>query len=85
MTDNTQVGLRKWCEAFIDGDISAGQFKRAVRIWHNKQVEAIIEATYNNLPSLDKLTVGNEMSDGYDQGVEAFRQAMIKALYGKED
>ena len=39
MTDNTQVGLNKLCEAFIDGDISAGQFKRAVRIWHNKQVE----------------------------------------------
>ena len=39
MTDNTQVGLKELCEAFIDGDISAGQFKRAVRIWHNKQVE----------------------------------------------
>ena len=39
-TDNTQVGLKKLCEAFIDGDISAGQFKRAVRIWHNRQVEA---------------------------------------------
>ena len=49
-----------------------------------KELEAIIEATYDNLPSLDKLTVGNEMSDGYDQGVEAFRQATIKALYGKE-
>ena len=30
-TDNTQVGLNKLCEAFIDGDISAGQFKRAVQ------------------------------------------------------
>ena len=31
MTDNTQVGLKRWCEAFIDGDISAGQFKRAIQ------------------------------------------------------
>ena len=42
-TDNTQVGLKKLCEAFIDGDISAGQFKRAVRIWHNKQVEEVLD------------------------------------------
>lgn len=52
---------------------------------YTKEIEAIIEATYDSLPSLDKLTVGNEMSDGYDQGVEAFRQAIVKALYGKED
>lgn len=58
--------------------------KQALLDWHNKQIEAVIEATYDNLPSLDKLTVGNEMSDGYDQGVEAFRQAAIKAIYGKE-
>lgn len=44
MTDNTQVGLKRWCEAFIDGDISAGQFKRAVRTWHNKrELEAMID------------------------------------------
>ena len=50
--------------------------KQAILDWHKKQVEVIIEATYNNLPSLDKLTVGNAMSDGYDQGVEAFRDAI---------
>lgn len=48
-TDNTQVGLNKLCEAFIDGDISAGQFKRAVRIWHNKQVEEVLDMLYGEL------------------------------------
>ena len=43
MTDNTQVGLKRWCEAFIDGDISAGQFKRAVRTWHNKQTLELLD------------------------------------------
>ena len=43
MTDNIQVGLRRWCEAFIDGDISAGQFKRAIRIWHNKQTLELLD------------------------------------------
>lgn len=60
------------------------ELTKAILDWHNKQVESIVEATYDNLPSLDKLTVGNEMSDGYDQGVEAFRLAMTEALYGKE-
>ena len=43
MTYNTQVGLKRWCEAFIDGDISAGQFKRAIRIWHNKQMSELLD------------------------------------------
>lgn len=48
-TDETQVGLNKLCEAFIDGDISAGQFKRAVRIWHNKQVETVLDRMESNM------------------------------------
>ena len=43
MTDKPQVGLKRWCEAFIDGDISAGQFKRAIRIWHNKQMSELLD------------------------------------------
>ena len=48
-TDNTQVGLNKLCEAFIDGDISAGQFKRAVRIWNNNQIEAVLDKLESNM------------------------------------
>lgn len=47
--DNTQVGLNKLCEAFIDGDISAGQFKRAVRIWNNNQIEAVLDKLESNM------------------------------------
>ena len=49
MTDNTQVGLKELCEAFIDGDISAGQFKRAVRIWHNKQTLELLDKLESNM------------------------------------
>ena len=39
-----QSELDRWCVAFLDGDMSAGQFKRAINDWHNKrELEARIE------------------------------------------
>ena len=40
-----QSELDRWCVAFLDGDMSAGQFKRAILAWHNKrELEARIDA-----------------------------------------
>ena len=39
-----QSELDRWCVAFLDGDMSAGQFKRAITDWHNKrELEARID------------------------------------------
>ena len=67
MTDNTQVGLKKWCEAFIDGDISAGQFKRAIRIWHNEQVGAELEALLEEIKHEDLRTISQVITARIDK------------------
>ena len=42
-----QLELDRWCMAFLDGDMSAGQFKRAVANLvtrqSNKQVEEVLD------------------------------------------
>ena len=38
-----QSELDRWCVAFLDGDMSAGQFKRAITDWHNKQMSELLD------------------------------------------
>lgn len=33
-----QSELDRWCVAFLDGDMSAGQFKRAITDWHQQEI-----------------------------------------------
>lgn len=34
-----QSELDRWCVAFLDGDMSAGQFKRAITDWHQQEID----------------------------------------------
>ena len=82
MTDNTQVGLKELCEAFIDGDISAGQFKRAVRIWHNKQVEAVLDRLESNKETLYWWTgVEYDKTTAIDMRAIAVERKKLKEKY----
>ena len=35
---SNQSELDRWCVAFLDGDVSAGQFKRAITDWHKQEI-----------------------------------------------
>ena len=66
-----QSELDRWCVAFLDGDMSAGQFKRAVASLvtrqSNKQTEAELEALREEVKHEDLRTISQMITARIDK------------------
>lgn len=66
-----QSELDRWCVAFLDGDMSAGQFKRVVANLvtrqSNKQIEAELEALREEVRHEDLRTISQVITARIDK------------------
>lgn len=66
-----QSELDRWCVAFLDGDMSAGQFKRVVANLvtrqSNKQIEAELEALREEVKHEDLRTISQVITARIDK------------------